>query len=318
MLIVLLTWCAPIDARAGDGLDAAPKSKWRTRVRPIANVVRDDWRGLQVAGVANVLTTTTPQAVQFSLVTNVSTQRMRGLQIAPFTNIASGDIRGLQLSGVNVSSELDRGVTIGVVNIARRNARGLQFGALNVAGDHVRGVQLGVINIAKTSSASFGILNLFWEGKTMMDASINELGLVSAGIRHGSGATYNTYLVGYLPSVGGDRDTFAIVLRRGGRFTLSEKWKFEPNLATHLFFNTVSNMRNGGVSQLQTLHTFFTWRPSARFAVYGGPSLNVLWAANEDGDDYMRAYTPQTLRPGTGGQAGLYSWVGLTLGTRLF
>jgi len=321
LMFILLTGFmlgAPGVAWAGEKDECEEDEEaWVVQATPTANLATGAHHGLQIAGMTNVIEGKAT-SFQVSGSTNIVLGDLCGAQIATTTNITNGRLHGAQLGMVNISSAVSGGAMLGAINVVEDDTRGLQLGVINVSGEDVKGLQVGVINVASTSTASVGFLNLFWRGETMMDVSTSELGQLNAGVRHGSGAAFNTYFAGFTPGVGGERRTASLGLGRGWRFGVAPKTQVEVDLAMQMFFNADSGFRRGGVSQLQTLRLLTEWRASENFSVYAGPSLNVFHSPTEGANDYMRISSPWMLREGTEEQRAIAMWAGLTVGVRLF
>ena len=137
-----------------------------TQVAGVGNVVGNEVHGAQVGGVFSI-TEGDVQGAQVSGVLNITNGDVRGGQAAGVLNIAEGDVKGGQGAGVfNIaggSVQWFQGA--GVFNIADSGQMGFQgAGVFNILGDDVRGFQgAGVFNIAEGAVHGFqagGVFNI--------------------------------------------------------------------------------------------------------------------------------------------------------------
>jgi hypothetical protein len=124
-------------------------------------------------------------------VLNLSQREVNGTQIG-VVNGSLGEIRGPQVGVVNTSLSEVHGPQVGVVNTAKQS--GSQIGVVN-ASVNASGVQLGVVNVAvRNTGAPVGVVSVVLHGgQTHVESWIDETGLVSVGLIHGSSRTYNIY-----------------------------------------------------------------------------------------------------------------------------
>lgn len=132
----------------------------------LANIVRNEAKGLQFAGLANYVGNK-GNGMQFAGITNISKNHYNGFQFAGLANIA-GNIKGFQLGGI-----------------------------INIAKD-VNGVQLaGLVNIAENSDYPIGIVNIIKNGEKSISLTYNDLGSTMISFRSGGKVTYGIVGIGY-------------------------------------------------------------------------------------------------------------------------
>lgn len=118
----------------------------------ISNSNRFSLRGIQLAGLANVLGANAYSNLTTSeertLLNNGAESSSRAIQVAGFMNYVRDDATGFQLAGVtNVVGRDMKGAQIALLgNAARDHAEGLQLGGLyNLAGKSASGVQVSAL-----------------------------------------------------------------------------------------------------------------------------------------------------------------------------
>jgi hypothetical protein len=161
----------------------------------LLNVVRDDVRGVQVAGMFNIvggagLARSLPDQPTrlrrwLGLPRRLATDELARLPVAPSTS-ARGAL--VQLAGwANLTGTDVRGLQAApLLNVARR-VWGVQVGLVNTA-RHVHGVQLGIINIADSlSGVPLGIINIvrhgYWRGEVWASETLPLNAVVKIGVR---------------------------------------------------------------------------------------------------------------------------------------
>ncbi len=159
-----------------------------------ALAVAREIRGVQIGGAVAISERSASAQIAGAA---TLTRGAAGAQVAGALAVAGGDV-GTQIAGaVNVAGGRVRGIQIaGSLNVAR-HVRGTQIaGAVNVAG-RVDGVQVGVVNIAGGGDGvSIGLLNLVRGGRTELEGTIDNRGLGTVVLRHGSRRWHNVYGVG--------------------------------------------------------------------------------------------------------------------------
>lgn len=89
------------------------------QISGFANVNNGDARGIQLSGFTNI-NNGTLKGAQVTGFANVNTKTMKGIQISGFFNYAKV-LEGIQLSFINISDSLDKGLPIGLINIVKKN-----------------------------------------------------------------------------------------------------------------------------------------------------------------------------------------------------
>ena len=151
-------------------------------------------------------------------VVNLTGGSVSGTQVG-VVNATLEEIRGPQVGVVNASLGAVRGPQVGVVNAARQTS--LQTGVVNASMD-ASGVQLGVVNVAaRNSGAPIGVVSIVLQGgQTHVESWVDETGLVSVGLIHGSLRTYNIYTVATDVKL----ETVALGLGLGVHFDGERSW----------------------------------------------------------------------------------------------
>ncbi len=152
---------------------------------------------------------------QFSSVFNAVRGDVRGFQGASSLNVVGGKLHGAQLSsGANLAGEVDgglqmavfngvlrsmRGAQLGVANAVAGPVAGLQLGLVNLAGEHVHGAQIGLVNLGKSADAGIGLLSLYSDGRSHVQAWTDGALGATVGVEHGSKRMHNLFAVGAQP-----------------------------------------------------------------------------------------------------------------------
>lgn len=153
----------------------------------VANVVRDDMDGAQVAAAFN--RTGGGEGAQVTGGLNLGGDHLEGSQVAGGLNVATM-LAGAQVAPVNVADEVS-GAQTGVVNVARR-ASGSQAGVVNVAAES-RGLQLGVINVTKAGyGVPIGLVSVNPRGYNALHVWADPRFLANAGLTYGGRHLYTT------------------------------------------------------------------------------------------------------------------------------
>lgn len=286
----------------------------------IGNWVSGPVRGIQAGGIANVAlgkvkgvtvaaAGTVTGGVEGGALSlfggNLALGDVEGVQATQGVNWATGDVSGGQFASLNVARDVG-GVQVGAVNVAR-DVQGVQVGAWNF-GREVAGVQVGALNVAKTSDVSVGLLNINWARPLYVSSWMNELGVVSVGLQHGSRHFHNIFRVGYQPFLSPNLGVAGFGF--GGHFPLGE-WPMY--LDVDGLFNMVvwegpvrTRAAPWGQIRLTAGVELFP-----RLALYGGTSVNV---SGSYGEGTIR---PSEGLPSLGEQGGPYLWPGFFAGIRL-
>lgn len=283
----------------------------------VVNLAGGPAQGLQ-AGVVNVIDGDL-QGIQAGTV-NIGSA-VRGVQ-GGVVNLASGGLQGVQAGTVNIAAGV-RGVQAGVVNLSSGDASGVQAGVFNLAAGKA-GWQVGVLNLGKEADVGLGVLSLYWNGRTHLQAWTGTAGQTMVGVKHGSNRIHNLLAVGSQPDGKGGWDAvgalgIGVRLVAGDRLTLDVDAQQQlvaartPPMAggnSAMHFSTQSQL-----SALLGIRLLGTWRifggPTYQVAVDGDPNLvhtDVWWRGgdrNGPGAVSMRW---------TDGDVRVRGWPGLVLG----
>lgn len=297
------------------------------------NIVGDDMQGAQVAGAANVVAGSTQglgvggavniiaghnQGARIGGAANIIGKTTQGALIAGALNLIGDDAQGLQIAGAtNISARNTLGAQIsGALNLTRQDMQGLQIAPVNFTGGDVQGLQVGVINIARTSTASIGLIGIYFGGFVQPEFYLSEDGLLLAGIRHGSGNFYNIYSLG-TRLFGGPDDlgpAIAASLGFGYRVAINDPIELSFDLTTT---STISETRDWN---WKSHFNFFKLRPMISVSlldsvtIFGGPTL----ALSLPSDDSTLSAQDFALFEGWHLGKDVHLWPGFVLGARFF
>ncbi len=101
----------------------------------IINVNGDGMSGFQGAGIANISARGDSVGFQGAGITNYASA-FRGGQFSGITNVSTDTLKGVQFSLINIGREV-RGAQVGLVNIASRKLDGASIGLINYAGNGI-------------------------------------------------------------------------------------------------------------------------------------------------------------------------------------
>lgn len=238
----------------------------------LANVVRGDFDGLQFAGLLN------------------TARNAEGLQYAGLAN-AANNFEGAQLAGLANAAQNVRGAQFaGLVNMAR-DVRGVQFGGLvNMARD-VRGVQFaGLVNVARRSDYPVGLVNIIREGEMGIGVGYNEIGTMSVNFRSGGRVLYGILGMGYNHNVDG-AEAIAVTGGYGAHINITPRFRINNELTSEVFdaFGDEDTAFKAGYALLPAFRI-------GNFEIFGGPSINYLWS--EGGPGTTDLFLKNPLREG--------------------
>lgn len=162
---------------------------------------RGDVRGVQIASGFHLVGGDL-HGVQMASGVNLVAGKMNGAQLASGANLAGEIDRGVQLAVFNGAAKSMRGAQIGITNLSGGPVTGLQLGIANLAAGHVNGAQIGLVNLGKSADAGIGLLSLYWNGRTHLQAWTTGDHGVSLGLEHGSNRVHNLFVAGANPVAG--------------------------------------------------------------------------------------------------------------------
>ncbi len=260
----------------------------------LLNVAGRRFEGAQLAALVN--TAQSIDGLQAAGLWNHMHDPARACQIGGIGNMA-GALEGAQLGGVfGYAGEL-RGLQLALVNFARA-AEGAQIGVVNVAGS-VRGTQIGVVNAARrVDGAPVGIVNLIQHGRQNLAVWTADTGDAMLGVKLGNERAYSVLCCG-TEQVGGRRHYAGLGLglhvpvrhRAFGTFDLLSQYIFEEK-------DPAQEAPNEDLHMLHLARLGLGWQVSPRFAVVGGPTVNVYTSGRQDGADLVGSHTWHSERSG--------------------
>ncbi len=275
------------------------------QVATVGNWVAGPVHGLQLAGGLNVAAGA-HSGIAVAGLANV-TGDLRGAALSwGIGNLTIGATSGVQVSGgVNWTTGKTRGMQLGAVNYSRQVA-GFQAGTLNV-GRQVDGLQLGLVNVAKKSDTSIGLLNFNWGRPAYLMSWMNETGLVSVGVQHGSRHFHNVYRFGYQPF--GSANLVVPGFGFGGHFPIAATPLY---LDLEAIFNTAITTGDEEMARAQwtQLRLALGWEFGRRLGAFAGATLNTLVSQTD------RAIRPPEALPSTVAGDGTAIWPGFFGGVR--
>ncbi len=263
------------------------------------NLTRGATDGAQLTGGLNIA----GQLVGTQLAggANISSGPMRGAQFAGGFNYAAA-IAGVQGAPVNVAGS-GSGAQLGVINIGG-DVDGAQIGVLNI-GSRVRGLQLGVLNLGgEVTGASVGLLSLVGNGQFHAEAWGSDVSLTNVGVKVGSRRVYTVFTAGLRPDA--ETQKWSLGIGFGVHFPI-ERWFVDVDAVHHNLFEGGSFITRGNLAQLRAQAGF---QIAPRFAVIGGPTLNVSFEQNGDA-------APELSRMPTRAWGSTLVWPGFQLGVRI-
>ncbi|MGA9524586.1 MAG: caspase family protein [Myxococcaceae bacterium] len=271
--------------------------------------------GAQVAGALNIAGRL--EGVQVAGGLNITSAEMRGLQLAGGLNITGAQMRGIQIAGgFNSAGTLvglqgapinfagaGNGAQLGVINIGG-DIDGAQIGIINI-GTKVRGLQLGIINVGgEVDGESIGIFSLVRNGQFHAEVWGSDVSLANVGVKFGSRRFYTLFAAGLRPNA--EKERWSLGLGFGVHLPI-ERWFVDVDVVQHSLFKAGESSSTAGLSQLRAQVGF---QLLERFAVFGGPTLNVSY-------DYVGADAPELSGMPTGAWGSTRVWPGFLLGVRI-
>ncbi|WAS93293.1 caspase family protein [Nannocystis punicea] len=233
------------------------------------NIVRGSLHGVQGAAGLNSVGGDA-SGVQAAAGVNVARGNLRGVQAAAGVNVVGGHMRGIQAAaGVNWARSIS-GIQIAPVT-ATRDVSGAQIGVIDVAAGKVRGAQVGVINYADEADAQVGVLNITRKGGIYADIWTSDVAALNLAVKFRAKYTYSFLAIGLHPA--GEGRGFMSGVGFGGHIPIKRRFYLDIDLGTYWAqpqFRFRSNP-----SLLNTLRLMFGWQENRRFAVWGGPTLNL-------------------------------------------
>jgi hypothetical protein len=306
----------PVEGAQISGVAGAAGALRGAQLSGVANVVRGDFLGVQIGGVASWTGAFRAEGAQAT----GAGATFRGAQLSGVLGGIRGDLVGAQLGGVaswigghavglqlspvvNVVGSIE-GAQISTVNVAGE-VRGVQLAVVNVStGAAVRGWQVGVVNVANhVDGIPLGLVNLVRDGWHRVLVISNEDGTPTVGYAGGTGVFHTTLEASLLRTGGGARGWGAF--GPGVHFRLGGLGLDLDLLAGR----TVDDAQDYGVITLRALATVPLTRTVALVA---GPTANVLLGRQPDSMPSVVGPFGELSRLGD-----RPAWLGLQAGVRL-
>ncbi|MCY0994098.1 caspase family protein [Nannocystis sp. ILAH1] len=249
------------------------------------NWVDEDVRGVQLSAGANYVGGNV-HGLQSTAGVNIVGGNLSGVQGAAGFNSVGGDAHGVQAAaGVNLVRGHMRGIqAVGGVNWARsvagaqiapvnvtKEIRGAQVGVIGVAAGKVRGAQIGVINYADEADAQVGVLNVTRKGGIYADIWTSDIAALNLAVKFRAKYTYSFLAIGLHPA--GQGRGFMSGLGFGGHIPIKQRFYLDIDLATYWAQPQFRFRDNPAL--INSLRVMFGWQENRRFAVWGGPTLNL-------------------------------------------
>jgi hypothetical protein len=261
-----------------------------------------DSRGIQVSGAGNLARGFT--GLQVGGAFDWAGGTSRGLQLSGGGNVAD-DFTGLQVSGGFNHAGVLRGGQLGIINVGG-DVHGAQIGVVNVA-RRVHGTQVGVVNVAEDSDAPIGLVNVIKNGEHHLEVWGSETAPMSVGAKLGSRRVYGVLTAGMNPGTKHVRAAYGGGL---GVHALTGRLFLDVDAVVSSICIGEDQTQAGN---LNTLRLTLGYRIARRFAVFGGPSLNVFVSENKDSPDV--SFGPQKVWHS--GDTVVRMWAGFFLGIQI-
>jgi len=277
-----------------------------------------DMEGLQWAGIAN-FSNASVQGLQFAGVANIGRQSIQGLEFAGAFNYSEGDVQGLLFAGaanisggsmegllfsgaLNYAQHLE-GIMASTVNISRKS-EGIQMGVLNVSRQS-EGIQLGLLNYSdEFEGLPVGLISFYRDGRLNLAAWADASGFTNIGLKTGTWDIYNTFSIGYNPTLSGD------IWQLGWTIGRHREYKHYFIDSDFSFFHINEGGWTDTVNQHYQYRVLFGTDLGPNTAIYAGPTLNMLLSKS----DRFAEYAPYSFYDAGPGTAQFKMWFGLTAG----
>ncbi len=196
---------------------------------------------------------------------------LHGVQLAGVVNFTAGDVQGIQASGtLNYAGSISNGAQLSVINVSNGDVKGGQIGVFNLARGEVSGVQIGVLNLGRNADAGIGLLSLYSNGRTQLEAWTQQSGLTMLGLKHGSRLLHNILAFGVRQD--GDKFLPVAAFGWGGRWRWSERLALDLDAIEHVLFFDQPHRAPDSLSQLRALVQVGLFKG---LSVFAGPTLNA-------------------------------------------
>ncbi|MDA7744829.1 hypothetical protein N8911_01890 [bacterium] len=263
------------------------------------NFAKDSVTGLQAAGFANYSGDKT-LALQAAGFGNVAKGDLDGAQVAGFGNTSVGDVRGVQAAGFgNACNDLTGAQFSGFINFANK-VNGSQVGFINIADSFEQGAPIGFLSFVKNGYRNYSL-------------GVNEIGWAEFQFRTGTERFHNVFAVALNPIPNSSSWAFGYGI--GSKVLDTDKSDVIIDLVAYqvqekkLFTNTYNALYR--ISAKYEYHS-----KANRFAIWGGPSLNLHQSAYQtfDGNAFKSKLSPYTILEDKGTYVHSKFWVGAQVG----
>jgi hypothetical protein len=181
------------------------------------------------------------------------------------------EVVGVQSAMITHADTIERGAQLAVV-AAATSVRGAQVGFVDVARE-VHGAQVGLFAYARQADAQVALIGITREGGVHPEVWTSDNAAFNLGLRLPAKRTYSMVNIGVHPF--GTGASWHFGLGFGGHIALGRKAFTDIDLASYVVLDGVASPR--GPAALAQLRWLFGWQPLPRLALFGGPTLNVLF-----------------------------------------
>ncbi|NIJ52379.1 hypothetical protein [Dyadobacter arcticus] len=275
------------------------KSETAFTLAGVANVTKEDARGLQIAGTANIIGQSA-KGLQLAGTVNVIGNNASGIQIAGFSNIIKNEAKGAEIAGfMNLTGSLNAAQIAGFTNIATKNGSGFQLsGFLNKAQNvhsqisgfanvakKVSGVQLaGFINIADSSDYPIALFNFIKYGEKSISLSLDETMTSMASFRSGGRVLYGIVGAGY--NLKDNKDPlYGIEAGLGAHVPVADPFRINLEAVSQ----TLTDFKKGSYYK-NSFRILPAYRIGNRFEIYAGPTVNYISYEREDNYNFIKKF----------------------------
>lgn len=264
-----------------------------------ANFCQDSLTGFQAAGYANYSGDKT-LAIQAAGFSNTAKGDVTGSQIAGFGNVAVGDLQGSQIAGFgNAAKDVDGAQISGFINLAK-TVSGTQISLINVADSFSHGVPVGFISFVRSGYRNYSF-------------GVNELAWAEFQYRTGTDRLHNVFALALNPIP--NTSSWAFGYGLGSKVLDTEKSDVLIDLMSYQVQE--KELFTIAYNALYRFSARYEYHPSAqRFAIWGGPSLNLHQSSytRGDGTAFTSKLSPYSLLEDKGTYVHSEFWVGAQIG----
>lgn len=252
------------------------------------------------------------EGCQLGGVLNVVAGDARGFQAAGVMNVVVGEVRGAQLAGPLNLAVGDCPVQLGVTNVAIGENHA-QIGVVNFAGN-AKGLQLGVVNVAgRNDGVPLGIVSVAGNSRFHANVWVDETSLLNVALKILTGRIYNVYALGYNPI--GDPLMSKFGLGLGTHIPL-DPFFVDIDAVQYNVAEGIRFWNQEGYNGLTTVHFTGGWQVLPGLAVTAGPSINIWFSTERDGEDVRNFGL--LIADYDGAETYTDIWLGFSLGLELF